>query len=74
MRGFIKQRSLVFRALLNPPIATLRIVSVIFSLRHPEVEKRLNMLTEPKAGLELIWGLFSFIDFKPETLPHVFPV
>lgn len=32
MRGFIKQGSLIFRALLNPPIATLRLVSVNLSL------------------------------------------
>lgn len=31
MSCFIKQRSLVFRGLLNPPVATLRLVSVIIS-------------------------------------------
>ena len=31
MSCFIKQRSLVFRGLLNPPVATLKLVSVIIS-------------------------------------------
>ena len=36
-----------------------------FSGENPKVEKRLNMPTVPKAGLELIWGLLGFMDLKP---------
>ena len=65
MSCFIKRRSLVFRALLNPPVATLRLVKCdyffffFFSGGNPEVEKTLKYIhcTQCRATVDLgfIW-------------------
>lgn len=70
MSCFIKRRSLVFRALLNPPVATLRLVKCdyffffFFQVEILRWKRHWNIFTAPSAGLQLIWGLFGFIDFS----------